>query len=78
MVGHGLGVGESAVGEPDEGAIVGGLEGDFDGGRARRDQRVVMPPPGEHEAMWWVDFDTYCCSDYVAGPGRGRTPVWEP
>ena len=32
VVGHRLGVGEPTVGKPYEGAIVGGLEGDFDGG----------------------------------------------
>ena len=54
---HGLEVGEPMVGEPDEGSVGGGLEGDLDGGRARWDDGVVLPSPGEDQAMWRVELD---------------------
>jgi hypothetical protein len=45
------------VGEPYDGAVICGLEGDFDGGRAGWDDGVVLPSPGEDQAMRRVELD---------------------
>src|SRR5262249_7879029 len=50
-------VGQVVVAQDDAGAAVLDGERHLDPGRSGWDVGVVGPAPGEHEPVWWVEFD---------------------
>ena len=68
-------LGQPFVDEADDGAALGGLEGDRHRRRARRQVVVILPAPGDHQAAAGLDLDDLA---QRAVAGRDRQSVVAP